>query len=163
MNTSDLLDSVKERLSLPSDYALARYLGVSHQAVSKLRRTNGHLGDEAAVKVAEALGKDPGRFLVEIHAARTKCPAARKALQGLAEKAGAVLIAAVVGGFGLSPQGAQAATGGLPVLTGNTHYAQFRGRHRCRGNPLYLLYGILRRLCRPLAPHSAKPRAVVGR
>lgn len=86
METAELLDAARERLGLPSDYALAKHLGISHQALYKLKTRNGRLRDELAVKVAEALGKDPGLFLLELHAARTECPAARQALNAVAAR-----------------------------------------------------------------------------
>lgn len=57
--TTDFLDEVKDRLNLPSDYALAGALGVTRAAVSKLRNGKDSLGDTTALKVAELLDVDP--------------------------------------------------------------------------------------------------------
>lgn len=55
--TVDLLEMLKSRHSIPSDYKLAKYLGVTHQTVSKWR--NGlPMSSSKALELAEELELD---------------------------------------------------------------------------------------------------------
>lgn len=162
MNTSELLDAVKDRLDLPSDYALAKYLGISHQRVYKLRSSNGHLGDEAALKVAEALDLDPGRFLVEVHAARTKCPAARKALEQVADKVGMAVIAALVGLSGVGQAPPAGAAQEVTVTSPEYTLCAIRRGWLWRGVVRFFRFWRSCTLRRLLAAHSPSPTVAVG-
>ncbi|GAB1620596.1 helix-turn-helix domain-containing protein [Agarivorans albus] len=57
ITTLDLLEGLKARRALTSDYQAAKYLGVTHQSVSKWR--NGQsMSEELAFKIADELGLD---------------------------------------------------------------------------------------------------------
>lgn len=83
--TNELLDKVKARYGLPSDYALAAKLGMSRERISKYRTIGGALADENALKVAELLDLNPGYVLACMEAERTHSDAARAAWEKLAD------------------------------------------------------------------------------
>ncbi|WP_343741796.1 helix-turn-helix domain-containing protein [Herbaspirillum huttiense] len=83
MNTIDYLESVKRKLSLPSDYALAKVLGLTRGAVSAFQLGKASLGDETAVKVAEILNVPAGKILVDMHMERSKAPEVKAAWAAL--------------------------------------------------------------------------------
>lgn len=57
ITTLELLDRLKEEADLPSDYAVAKFLNITHQAVSRWR--NGKvMSEEVALKVARVLDMD---------------------------------------------------------------------------------------------------------
>lgn len=73
MNSNDLLDAVKAKLNLPSDYALARnVLKVDLTSLRDMRRRG--LSDERALQVATLLDLNPGWVLMQVHADRAKDP-----------------------------------------------------------------------------------------
>ncbi|GAA6154460.1 helix-turn-helix domain-containing protein [Pseudoteredinibacter isoporae] len=53
-----------------SDYRVAQELEVSHQAVSRWRKTGSTMADETAIKAAELLGLPPEFILSNIQAER---------------------------------------------------------------------------------------------
>jgi transcriptional regulator with XRE-family HTH domain len=57
--TIQYLDALKKRLDLPSDYAAAKVLGVTRQAVSKYRNGQSVFDEATAARAAELLGIDP--------------------------------------------------------------------------------------------------------
>ena len=57
--TTELLDLVKDKYDLPSDYALAKKIGYTRSAVSKLRLKKSFLNTEGAYKVAQLLYLNP--------------------------------------------------------------------------------------------------------
>jgi hypothetical protein len=86
MKTVDFLDAVKTRHDIPSDYALAAFLGTSRQALSNHR--NGRpLSDELALAVAQKLGVAPGYVLACVHAERATDDTLAKVWMGLAKAA----------------------------------------------------------------------------
>lgn len=72
MKTVEYMDEVMRRKRIPSDYALAKVLGVTKQTVSRYRAGIGHFDDAVAIRVGELLGIEPGIVLIDIHAERTK-------------------------------------------------------------------------------------------
>lgn len=99
MKTQDLLDAVKSRYSLRSDYALAKFLCIDQTTVSGYRRRGIVMDDEIALLVADKLGMDAGEVLAWMHAERAKSPAAKKALEKLARLAHKSAAALVLWGF----------------------------------------------------------------
>ncbi|WP_080497635.1 helix-turn-helix domain-containing protein [Burkholderia ubonensis] len=57
--TVQYLDALKKRLDLPSDYAAAKVLGVTRQAVSKYRNGQSVFDEATAIRAAELLDLDP--------------------------------------------------------------------------------------------------------
>ncbi len=66
--TESLLDALKTRLSLRSDYALAKYLGVTTVSMARWR-AGGSLSDENAIRVADLL-KMPRAYVLACMAAQ---------------------------------------------------------------------------------------------
>lgn len=86
MKTPEYLELVKRKLDLPSDYALAKILGVTRSAISLQQAGKTAMGDETAVKVAEVLSMPVGRVLIDVHMERSKSPEVKAAWAGLMEK-----------------------------------------------------------------------------
>lgn len=84
--TAQYLDDVKAALHLPSDYALAKYWGVSKQDVSSYRSGNRTLGEERAIEVARILNIDPAEPLIASHAERAKSDQAKEVWTALYAK-----------------------------------------------------------------------------
>jgi len=57
--TTELLDMLKATYDLPSDYALAKKIGITRGAVSNLRLKRCFFSDTNALNVAELLELDP--------------------------------------------------------------------------------------------------------
>jgi plasmid maintenance system antidote protein VapI len=67
MNTSIvLLERVKSLYNLPSDYALAKKLHVTHGFLVKIRKRQGHLSDKLIFKVAKLLKMNPSTIWLNI-------------------------------------------------------------------------------------------------
>lgn len=94
--TVDFLNDVKVKYDLPSDYALAKKLGMTRQRISRYRAGLDHLGDDAAVTVADALEVQPGYVLACIAAERTKSETARKAWERAAQVLGGIAAGVVI-------------------------------------------------------------------
>lgn len=63
ITTLELLEALKEEKNLPSDYAVSKYLNVTHQAVSRWR--NGRtMSEEICLKVAKELNLDEDLVLL---------------------------------------------------------------------------------------------------
>lgn len=86
MNTIELLDAVKNRYGLPSDYALAKRLGMSSERISKYRTRGGALAEDNALKVAQLLELDEGYVLACMEAERAHSTAAKRAWEKLADR-----------------------------------------------------------------------------
>lgn len=59
----ELLDMVKGRYRLPSDYAAAKKLGLSTQFISKVRQGQSEFGVDSSLLVAELLDLEPLRVI----------------------------------------------------------------------------------------------------
>jgi len=118
MGTISLLDTLKARHGLASDYAAAKLLGITTAQVSRYRTGRDHFGDEISLRVAALLGEDPGAVLAQVHADRAKDPAARAAWLGLLARLRSGTVAAGVASlcfFGGGPDGGAIAA--LPSCT----------------------------------------------
>lgn len=87
MRTIDFLDLLKRHFGVTSDYAIAKRLDVTPQAVSKYRKGTALPDDSTAVKWAILLNMDPLFVLASINAEREKNPAVREQWERLAENA----------------------------------------------------------------------------
>lgn len=90
MNTNQLLDAVKDRFNIPSDYALAPKIGVTRAMVSRYRNRAESLSDDKAMLVADLLELDPGYVLNCMNAERAKTEAAKAAWERAAERLAAL-------------------------------------------------------------------------
>ncbi len=72
MKSTQYLDAVKQHLSISSDYALAKSLKVTKNAVSNVRHEKSHIGYEMAITIAEILGIHPAIVIADTSAERAK-------------------------------------------------------------------------------------------
>lgn len=100
MDTKDLLDAIRLRHNLRSDYMVAKLLDVSTQNVSNWRAGRSGMSDDVALRAAALLELDPGYVLVSVAAERAKPGAVRKAL---ATAAAVLASAAATGGQAAAP------------------------------------------------------------
>lgn len=69
---SDYVTELRQRQNLPSDYALAAYLGLTKQAVSKWK-TQGLIADAStAWRIAEGIDADPAEVIAAAELARAE-------------------------------------------------------------------------------------------
>lgn len=101
--TNRYLDAAMARLGIQSDYALADRLGVTPQAISKMRG-GGAMSNTTAVRIAEILDIDPIRVIAESEIERG---ADQVIWRRIAQKATACALLAV--GIGAAPSPAPAA------------------------------------------------------
>jgi DNA-binding XRE family transcriptional regulator len=74
LNTNEYLDAVKAKLSIPSDYALAKVLGLSHQSIPQFRTGKSAMGIETCMKVGEFLDIDGHAVYAQGQMERAKKP-----------------------------------------------------------------------------------------
>lgn len=119
--TTELLDEVKARYGLPSDYALAAKLGMTRAGISGYRTGRTKLSGAIALRVAELLDLNPGYVLASMEAERTRNEAERAAwtkLANLVKHHGAVaalLILAAVPSLAPTPSNAAPLKAGAGV------------------------------------------------
>lgn len=66
MEIIELLEKAKVRANIPSDYALAKVLGIERQIISGWKNGKRHPSNEEAVKLATLAGLDEMRVIAEI-------------------------------------------------------------------------------------------------
>lgn len=114
MKAAEWIDRVKSARGWDSDYRVAKELGLTRQVVSRYRNNPSTMDDEAAVKVADALGAAPEVVLLDQAIERTKSTEAKTALAGLLKRLGgaaaSILLAA---GMTVFPNGNNAVSGEL--------------------------------------------------
>lgn len=72
MTTNELLDAVKAKHSITSDYKLAQHLKLTDAAIAHYRKGRSMLDDRVAMRVADALGVAGEYVLASIHAERAE-------------------------------------------------------------------------------------------
>jgi hypothetical protein len=98
MKTSaDLLDAIKGKLALPSDYAAHKKLGVSKQYISRIRNGHETWSDDMCIIIAEILEVAPVLVLATVQAERTRSEPAKKAWAGIIDKLGGTAAAVAFG------------------------------------------------------------------
>ncbi|WP_175784544.1 helix-turn-helix domain-containing protein [Burkholderia ambifaria] len=75
--TAQWLDAIKDHLSLPSDYAVAKYLGVTRAAVSRYRNGLSVFDEKTAIRVAELLDVQPFEVIASVNAESSRDERAR--------------------------------------------------------------------------------------
>ena len=85
-STAKLLNTVKRRQRLKSDYQIVQLLGTSTSLMSQWRRGK-VMGEDLALRAAELAGMDPAYVLASLNAERTKSAAARRVWRDLAQLA----------------------------------------------------------------------------
>lgn len=96
MKASEWIDRVKSVKGWESDYRASKELGLSRQAISDYRVGRSLMDEEAALKVADALGQSPEIILIDQAAERMKSPAAKSALAAVLQRLGGVAAGLVV-------------------------------------------------------------------
>lgn len=72
LKTIELIERLKAAYGLPSDYAAAKKLGITCQAISKYRNKGTSLDDKVAVEIAELLDLNPLMVVASMHVERAE-------------------------------------------------------------------------------------------
>jgi len=94
--TLEFIADLKQKTGLDSDYAIAKLLGITKNALSLYRNGKSYFGEDVAMKVAEILELEDGYVLACIAAERTKNERAKRAWQHLGGFAAALAVLAVL-------------------------------------------------------------------
>ncbi|TFE36551.1 helix-turn-helix domain-containing protein [Paraburkholderia dipogonis] len=112
-STEQYLGEVKDRLELPSDYAIAKALGVTRAAVSRYRMGHSMPDDLVCARIASILDIEPMEVIAATNYQRSKTDEARSLWETIWGKAaGAIalsLIACAVGSLAVVPSPSRAA------------------------------------------------------
>lgn len=131
--TLEIIEAMKRKLSVTSDYALAKKMRWRTPRVSNYRNGVSHLDTFAALQAAEVLGEPPLKIIAIVEAERTKRPDQKRRWQELA-KASVVATAMIAGGI-FSPGEAKASPISPQFLNPDIHYTT---RRRWRLESLFL-------------------------
>lgn len=85
-NTNALLDKARDLCSPPTDYRLAKVLGISNSTISRCRQRGGTLDNEAAARLAAFLEQDFKTVVSLIELDRAKSPKSREFWEKLAPR-----------------------------------------------------------------------------
>lgn len=80
------LDAVKAKKQFPSDYALAKFLGITQSSVIAFRNGRSAMGIETCIKVGEVLGIDSHIIYADGQLERAKTPEAKSFWLATSEK-----------------------------------------------------------------------------
>ncbi|MBB5469202.1 plasmid maintenance system antidote protein VapI [Paraburkholderia sp. CI2] len=80
------LDAAKTAQRLPSDYALAKMLGIRPSAISNYRMGRSNFDEETAIKVARLIGISPAEIFAAMQIQRAKSEEVRKVWEDVLEK-----------------------------------------------------------------------------
>lgn len=64
---NDLIEKAKNRANIPSDYALAKAIGIDRTIISAWKKGRRHPSDEEAVQLATLAGLDEMQVIAQIH------------------------------------------------------------------------------------------------
>lgn len=151
--TIDFLTAVKTAKGLTSDYQLAKFLGLTQSSISLSMTGRTYLGDESAIKVAEALEIDPAQVIASVHYERAKKAEEKAVWKGILEKLGGITAALFIGValFQIMPDAAADPALFLAGLTGsgNIHYTNqtIDNLVLLSGLPLFLILPRLATIC----------------
>lgn len=84
--TIEYLEAVKAKLALPSDYALAKVLGLTHTSIIAYRNGRSALGIETAMKIGEILRIDGHAIYADGQIERAKNPEISNFWKSISEK-----------------------------------------------------------------------------
>lgn len=119
MDTNALLDAVKRRHRLESDYQLARLLGWDTSKLSAYRNGRARIGEATAVQLAGLLDMEPGYVLACLAAERAQSAEVRNAWERAAARLSAALAAILaVWLLGVALPGSDALAASWPVVGG---------------------------------------------
>ena len=135
--TLDYLNAVKAKTGAVSDYALAKELGISRQAISKYRNLGESFSDKTAIKVAQILEIELSEVLISAQIESTKNDTVRSAYKSIFERLGGVAASVLVATTLFSnPAPVKAATGN--DFVNDVYYVKSRKRKKIP-NPLEFL------------------------
>ena len=128
MNSIDnLLDTIKHRHKLNSDYKLSLFLGIGQGNIANYRHKRSMPNVEACEKIAKALDMDPDVLIVYFEAQRAQTNEARARwvkighrLQSGASQAAVIAVVAMISVSGFAPNAE--ATALVPSSTKYTSY-----------------------------------------
>jgi len=86
IDTEGLIEAAKSHQAIPSDYALAKLLGVTPSLISGYHAGRSRPDDEMARRIAELANLDPGYVVACLHAERAKTDETRAVWQGIAKR-----------------------------------------------------------------------------
>jgi len=121
-STEQYLGEVKDRLELPSDYAIAKALGVTRAAVSRYRMGHSMPDDLVCARIAEILGIEPMEVIAATNYQRSKTDEARtlwESIWGKAAGAIALNLIAFAVGVSVAPSTKAMASGENTVSSGS--------------------------------------------
>ena len=156
MNTTQrLLAEAKSALNIQSDYALAKALGITRQAISLYQTGRRQLADnETVFRLADVLGRDPAMIIAELEVGKATRPETREAWIQRLKQLGGVAATVVITTSGALPAPGNAAVAAhdngacdrqpLTVFRTRRAYAA-----RCRSAMSSLLGGFFQQLRRP--------------
>lgn len=136
--TNQLLDELKARYGLPSDYALGKFLGHKGQSrISHYRSGRSQFDDEEAAKVAGLLDKSPAYVIACAHAERTKSADQRRIWEMIADKFGGIAAGVVfaVGAVAPAPSAQAAPQAQAEASQGTIGIMSTRRRRGFRDDP----------------------------
>jgi predicted transcriptional regulator len=70
--TNTVLNRIKQELDLPSDYALAKVLGVGQSCITNYRKNRSNFDDSKAFRAAKLIKLNPRELLARLHKERAK-------------------------------------------------------------------------------------------
>ena len=111
LTTLDLLAAAKSAQGIPSNYRLARVLGVSDQTVFNWSKGHKVPDDATGLRLADMAGLDRGAVLAALHAARASDAAIADAWASAARRllnTAAALALAILSAAGIAPSSAEA-------------------------------------------------------
>jgi transcriptional regulator with XRE-family HTH domain len=86
MKATAWIDRVKVAKHVTSDYAVAKHLGLTQAAISRIRTHESTLSEDTAMAVAAALGINPAGVILDQVAERVKSAAVRSTLSKLSDE-----------------------------------------------------------------------------
>ena len=86
MKAANWIDKVKTARGWESDYRVAKELSFPRQTISNYRNRDVTMDEDAALKIAQALGVDPAAVIIDQLAERSKTPAISAALHKVANQ-----------------------------------------------------------------------------
>lgn len=95
MKIAELLDLARANSEIPSNYRLARILGVSDQTIWTWKTGKKWPDEEMAARLAELAGLDPGQVVASIKAERAEPGPMRDLWLGVAERLSRTAVAGV--------------------------------------------------------------------
>lgn len=99
LTVQELIEAAKGAQGIPSNYRLARVLGVTELTVANWKHGRKAPDDGAALRLADMAGLDPAQVLAAVHAARATDPTIAAAWASIAarlQQAGAAVLTVIL-------------------------------------------------------------------